>query len=36
VAAGLLIGDRGPRFSMSDRTKTYLFGLWTVIDEILN
>jgi CPA1 family monovalent cation:H+ antiporter len=36
VAAGLLIGDRGPRYAMSDRTRSYLFGLWTVIDEILN
>jgi CPA1 family monovalent cation:H+ antiporter len=36
VAAGLLIGDRGPRFAMSDQTQTYLFGLWTLIDEILN
>lgn len=36
VAAGLLIGDRGPRYAMSDKTKTYVFGLWTLIDEILN
>lgn len=36
VAAGLLIGDRGPRYAMSDRTQTYVFGLWTLIDEILN
>ena len=36
VAAGLLIGDRGPRYAMSDRTQTYLFALWTLIDEILN
>lgn len=36
VAAGLLIGDRGPRDAMSDRTQTYLFGLWTLIDEVLN
>lgn len=36
VAAGLLIGDRGPRYAMSERTKTYVFGLWTLIDEILN
>lgn len=36
VSAGLLIGDRGPRDAMSDRTETYLFGLWTLIDEILN
>lgn len=36
VAAGLLIGDRGPRYAMSDRTRTYVFALWTLIDEILN
>lgn len=36
VAAGLLIGDRGPRYAMSDRTQSYLFGLWTLIDEVLN
>jgi CPA1 family monovalent cation:H+ antiporter len=36
VAAGLLIGDRGPRFAMSDQTQKYVFALWTLIDEILN
>ena len=36
VAAGLLIGDRGPRYAMSDRTQNYVFALWTLIDEILN
>jgi CPA1 family monovalent cation:H+ antiporter len=36
VAAGLLIGDRGPRFAMSERTKRYVFALWTLIDEVLN
>lgn len=36
VAAGLLIGYHGPRKAMSDRTQTYLFGLWTLVDEILN
>jgi CPA1 family monovalent cation:H+ antiporter len=36
VAAGLLIGDRGPRYAMSKQTETYVFGLWTLIDEILN
>ncbi|UPJ55117.1 sodium:proton antiporter [Bradyrhizobium sp. 192] len=36
VAAGLLIGDRGSRFAMSDQTRTYVFALWTLIDEILN
>jgi CPA1 family monovalent cation:H+ antiporter len=36
VAAGLLIGDRGPRYAMSERTQNYLFALWTLVDEILN
>jgi CPA1 family monovalent cation:H+ antiporter len=36
VAAGLLIGERGPRFAMSERTQTYVFALWRLIDEILN
>ena len=36
VSAGLLIGHHGPRNAMSDRTQTYVFGLWTLIDEILN
>lgn len=36
VAAGLLIGYHAPRKAMSDRTQTYVFGLWTLIDEILN
>lgn len=36
VAAGLLIGDRGARHAMSDRTQTYVFALWTLIDEVLN
>jgi CPA1 family monovalent cation:H+ antiporter len=36
VAAGLLVGERGPRYAMSERTRRYLFGLWNVIDEILN
>lgn len=36
VAAGLLIGDRGPRYAMSDTTQTYVFALWTLIDEVLN
>lgn len=36
VAAGLLIGYRGPRDAMSERTQNYVFGLWTLIDEVLN
>ena len=36
VAAGLLIGDRGPRYAMSDNTQKYVFALWTLVDEVLN
>lgn len=36
VVAGLLIGSRGPRDAMSEETQRYLFGFWTLIDEILN
>jgi len=36
VAAGLLIGERAPRYAMSKRTRTYVSALWTLIDEVLN
>jgi len=36
VVAGLLIGNRGPRDALSDQTQRYLFGFWTLIDEMLN
>jgi len=36
VVAGLLIGNRGPEYAMSDLTQRYLFGFWTLLDEILN
>ena len=36
VIAGLLIGSRGPRDALSDQTQRYLFGFWTLIDEMLN
>lgn len=36
VVAGLLIGHRGPHDALSDETQRYLFGFWTLIDEILN
>jgi CPA1 family monovalent cation:H+ antiporter len=36
VVAGLLIGNRGPDDALSDQTQRYLFGFWTLIDEILN
>lgn len=36
VITGLLIGNRGAEFSMSEHTRTYLFGFWEMVDEILN
>jgi len=36
VVAGLMIGNKGAEFAMSESTKTYLFGFWEMIDEILN
>ncbi|ACS43903.1 cation:proton antiporter [Methylorubrum extorquens] len=36
VAAGLLVGERGPRDAMSERTQGYVSALWTLIDEVLN
>ena len=36
VVAGLLIGNRGASYAMSDETQEYLFAFWTLIDEILN
>lgn len=36
VVAGLMIGNKGAQFAMSEHTRTYLFGFWEMIDEILN
>ena len=36
VVAGLLIGNRGRRFAMSERTRTRLDEFWELIDEFLN
>ncbi|NNE56701.1 MAG: sodium:proton antiporter [Hellea sp.] len=36
VVAGLMIGNKGAEYAMSERTQTYLFGFWEMIDEILN
>ncbi len=36
VIAGLVIGTRGPDDAMSETTQRYLFGFWTLIDELLN
>jgi CPA1 family monovalent cation:H+ antiporter len=36
VVAGLLIGNRGRTFAMSDTTRRHLDTFWELIDEILN
>jgi CPA1 family monovalent cation:H+ antiporter len=36
VVAGLLVGSKGPHDALSDETQRYLFGFWTLIDEMLN
>ncbi|WP_226780834.1 cation:proton antiporter [Oceaniglobus trochenteri] len=36
VCAGLLIGDVGTRYGMSEETRRYVDGFWKLIDEILN
>ena len=36
VVAGLMIGNTGAAFAMSERTRGSLFGFWEMIDEILN
>ncbi|MBI1359293.1 MAG: sodium:proton antiporter [Alphaproteobacteria bacterium] len=36
VVAGLMVGSRQARRSMSDTTETYLRSFWKLVDEILN
>lgn len=36
VVAGLLIGNPGRRFAMTDRTRVHVDAFWEMIDEILN
>jgi CPA1 family monovalent cation:H+ antiporter len=36
VVAGLLIGNQGRMFAMSDRTREHLDTFWLLVDEILN
>ncbi|MEO1174128.1 MAG: sodium:proton antiporter [Myxococcota bacterium] len=36
VVAGLLIGNRGRRYAMSDSTRSHLDTFWELMDEILN
>lgn len=36
VIAGLLIGNKGMRFAMSDSTRDHVNKFWTLLDEIMN
>ncbi|MET4107641.1 sodium:proton antiporter [Hymenobacter sp. UYP22] len=36
VVAGLIVGDRGRKLGMSDKTREYLDKFWELLDEILN
>jgi CPA1 family monovalent cation:H+ antiporter len=36
VVAGLMIGNNGRKFAMSDKTREHLDNFWELIDEILN
>ncbi|HSR55487.1 MAG TPA: sodium:proton antiporter [Alphaproteobacteria bacterium] len=36
VVAGLLIGNHGRAYAMSDRTRDHLFKFWSLTDEVLN
>jgi Na+:H+ antiporter len=36
VLAGLLIGNQGRRFAMSERTREHVDGFWVMVDDILN
>ncbi|WP_410966609.1 cation:proton antiporter, partial [Salmonella sp. SAL4451] len=36
VVAGLIIGNHGRHYAMSDETRRYVDKFWELIDEILN
>jgi CPA1 family monovalent cation:H+ antiporter len=36
VVAGVLIGNRGVVYAMSETTQQHMFGFWNLVDEILN
>ncbi len=36
VVAGLLIGNQGAQFAMSDKSREHVFNFWELTDEILN
>jgi CPA1 family monovalent cation:H+ antiporter len=36
AVAGLLIGNHGTTYAMSERTREHLHGFWSLLDEVLN
>ncbi|MBN9038929.1 MAG: sodium:proton antiporter [Rhizobiales bacterium] len=36
VVAGLLIGNQGVEFAMSEKVRDYMFAFWEIVDEVLN
>ena len=36
AVAGLIMGNQGVRYALSEGAKAYVIGFWTVVDEILN
>ena len=36
AVAGLIIGNHGTRFAMSERTRQHLTSFWSLVDEVLN
>ncbi len=36
VGAGLMVGDIGVKTAMSETTRRYVLGFWTLVDELLN
>lgn len=36
VVAGVLIGNHGATYAMSANSRRYVFGFWTLVDDILN
>ncbi len=36
AVAGLLIGNHGTAYAMSDRTREHVHGFWSLLDEVLN
>lgn len=36
VVAGLLIGNQGVEFAMSEKVREYMFAFWEIVDEVLN